>query len=67
MPLDGLGCTRATMIETEIHSFALVEGIDASKDGLKGWRIYHVRGLTIGIIRYEHGMPSKYKSTGYID
>ena len=66
MPLDGLGCTRATMIETEIHSFIMKE-IDASKDGLKGWRIYHVRGLTIGIIRYEHGMPSKYKSTGYID
>ena len=67
MPLDGLGCTRATMIETEIHSFFKEREIDASKDGLKGWRIYQVRGLTIGIIRYEHGMPSKYKSTGYID
>jgi len=66
MPLDGLGCTRATMIETEIHFLNLRE-IDASKDGLKGWRIYLDRGLTIGIIRYEHGMPSKYKSTGYID
>ena len=67
MPLDGLGCTRATMIETEIHQESKIYWIDASKDGLKGWRIYHVRGLTIGIIRYEHGMPSKYKSTGYID
>ena len=67
MPLDGLGCTRATMIETEIHFGSDILRIDASKDGLKGWRIYHVRGLTIGIIRYEHGMPSKYKSTGYID
>ena len=40
MPSDGLGCTRATMIERESHGRHESDRLeDASKDVSKGWSI----------------------------
>ncbi len=57
MPLDVLGCTRATM--TDSTSFSLAR---------KGWLIFEnlsYQGLLIAIIRHESGMPCTCESTAH--
>jgi len=60
MPSDGLGCTRATMIERESHGRHESDCLeDASKDVSKGWSISSSYAIKTGTNAWNYSFRTR--------